>query len=79
MHSAGRSPLLAFIVLLGIAPAIAAQTTRQPARRNFVWISTEDMSPRLGAYGDTLARTPTLDGLAKQAVRYTNAFTTAPV
>src|SRR5687768_136485 len=80
MHSARRPPLLALIVLLGIAQTVAAQTTaRQPARRNFVWISTEDMSPRLGAYGDRLARTPTLDGLAKQAVRYSNAFTTAPV
>jgi len=75
-----RRPLLALIVLLGIAPVVVAQTTaRQPARPNFVWISTEDMSPRLGAYGDALARTPTLDRLAKQAVRYTNAFTTAPV
>ena len=37
------------------------------------------MSPRLGAYGDRFARTPTLDRLAKQAVRFTNAFTTAPV
>lgn len=37
------------------------------------------MSPRLGAYGDRFARTPTLDRLAKEAVRFTNAFTTAPV
>ena len=37
------------------------------------------MSPRLGAYGDTLARTPTLDRLARASVRFTNAFTTAPV
>ena len=37
------------------------------------------MSPRLGAYGDTFARTPTLDRLAREAVRFTNAFTTAPV
>jgi arylsulfatase A-like enzyme len=75
-----RRPLLAILLLLGFVPTAVAQTTaRQPARPNFVWISTEDMSPRLGAYGDALARTPTLDRLAKQAVRYTNAFTTAPV
>jgi arylsulfatase A-like enzyme len=46
---------------------------------NFVWISNEDMSPRLGAYGDRRARTPTLDRFAKESVRYTRAFTTAPV
>ena len=37
------------------------------------------MSPRLGAYGDRLARTPVLDRLAKESIRYTRAFTTAPV
>ena len=37
------------------------------------------MSPHLGVYGDPLARTPTLDRLATQSVRFTRAFTTAPV
>ena len=37
------------------------------------------MSPRLGAYGDRLARTAVLDRLAKESIRYTSAFTTAPV
>ena len=57
------------------APA-AASTTRRP---NIVWISNEDMSPKLGVYGDKWARTPVLDRLARQSVRYTNAFSTAPV
>jgi len=50
-----------------------------PIRPNIVWISNEDMSPRLGAYGDALTRTPVLDRLARESVRYTRAFTTAPV
>ena len=37
------------------------------------------MSPHLGVYGDAVARTPTLDRLATQSVRFTRAFTTAPV
>ena len=37
------------------------------------------MSPHLGVYGDALARTPTLDRLATESIRFTNAFTTAPV
>ena len=37
------------------------------------------MSPHLGVYGDKLARTPVLDRLARESIRYTNAFTTAPV
>ena len=39
----------------------------------------EDLSPRLGAYGDPVAHTPNLDRLAGEGVRYTHAFTTAPV
>jgi N-sulfoglucosamine sulfohydrolase len=54
----------------------AAQTTRRP---NILWISTEDISPDLGCYGDAYALTPNIDRLAAQGVRYTNAFATAPV
>jgi arylsulfatase A-like enzyme len=61
-------------LLLGIARGACAQP-----RPNIVWISNEDMSPHLGAYGDPLARTPNLDRLAKASIRFTHAFTTAPV
>lgn len=49
------------------------------ARPNILWISAEDISPDLGCYGDDYARTPALDKLAGQGVRYTNAFSSAPV
>jgi len=69
----------ALLALTGAAVGPAGQSARLAARPNIVWISNEDMSPRLGAYGDALARTPVLDRLAKESIRYTNAFTTAPV
>ena len=59
------------------APAV--RSAEQGRRPNIVWISNEDMSPRLGAYGDPLARTPNLDRLAQGSVTFTRAFTTAPV
>jgi len=37
------------------------------------------MSFEIGAYGDALARTPNLDRLAQEGVRYDNAFSTAGV
>ena len=37
------------------------------------------MSPHIGAYGDAMARTPVLDRLARESIRYTSAFTTVPV
>ena len=46
---------------------------------NILWITTEDISPNLGAYGDEYAHTPNLDQLAERGVTYTNAFATAPV
>jgi arylsulfatase A-like enzyme len=46
---------------------------------NILWITCEDVSPRLGCYGDELAITPNIDKLAGEGVRYTKAFATAPV
>lgn len=49
------------------------------ARPNILWITCEDSSPHLGCYGDALAMTPNIDRLAGQAVRFSNAFSTAGV
>jgi uncharacterized sulfatase len=48
-------------------------------RPNILWLTAEDMSPSLGCYGDADARTPRIDALARQSVRYASAFATAPV
>ncbi len=50
-----------------------------PVHPNILWISVEDMSPRLGAYGDAVARTPNIDRLAREGRRYTRVFTAAGV
>ncbi len=55
-------------------PAVAA-----PSLPNILWISFEDISAHLGCYGDPHARTPNLDRLAAQGVRYDNAFVCAGV
>lgn len=60
--------------LLGMMPN--ASSAERP---NILWITCEDMSPSLGCYGDTNAFTPLLDDFAKQSVRYTRAYSTAPV
>jgi len=69
----------------GIASLVAAASGSvktagtSKKRPNILWISCEDISPNLGCYGDKNAVTPTLDKLATQAARYTNAFTVAGV
>jgi N-sulfoglucosamine sulfohydrolase len=50
-----------------------------PVRPNILWITVEDMSPWLGCYGDPVARTPRVDALAAEGLRYTNAHATTPV
>lgn len=49
------------------------------ARPNILWITTEDLSPYLGCYGDKIARTPNLDRFAGRGVLYENAFANVPV
>ncbi len=51
----------------------------QLERPNILWVSAKDMGPRLGSYGDAVARTPNIDALAAAGTRYTHAFTTAGV
>jgi arylsulfatase A-like enzyme len=65
------TPVLLAAILVSCSPA--------EKRPNILWITVEDMSPNLGSWGDPYARTPHLDRLASQSVRYTNAFATAPV
>ncbi len=55
---------------------VAAET---PDRPNILWITSEDNGPHLGCYGDAYATTPNLDALAAQGVRYTHAWSNAPV
>ncbi len=54
-------------------------TPEQPAKPNILWITIEDLTPMLGCYGDPVARTPTIDKLAANGVRYTNVYASAAV
>lgn len=66
---------------LGFASLLAVNAHGQKELKhpNIIWISTEDLSPHLGCYGDKTAKTPNLDKLAAQGIRYTNVFTTAAI
>lgn len=57
----------------------AAAEAHGVGRPNFVWFLSEDNNPFIGAYGDPFARTPNLDRLAAEGVRYETAYSTAPV
>ena len=71
-----NSPSLCLLLVLFASPLAAQQT---PARPNILWISTEDISAHIGCYGDPHAITPNIDRLAREGVRYTNAYVVAGV
>jgi len=58
------------------APQAVVESSQKP---NVLWIVSEDNSPWLGSYGDELATTPRLDTLAAESIRYTRAYSNAPV
>lgn len=65
---------LAAILVLSLP--LRGETAKRP---NIVWILADDMSPHFGCYGETLIKTPNVDRLAAEGVKFSNAFTTAPV
>lgn len=73
------STTLAVIALaLGCGAATGAEPS-SPDRPNVLWLTSEDNGPHLGAYGDTYATTPHLDGLAEKGILYLHASSNAPV
>jgi len=78
LASAARFVL--FIIMLAAFSVRATQAADPPAcRPNILWLTGENMGPDLGCYGEQEVRTPALDRLAADGVRFTQAFSTAPV
>ena len=64
----------------GTAPAfLRALSGSAAGRPNILWILAEDLGPQLGCYGYPLVKTPNLDRLASEGVRFTRCHTTGPV
>ena len=59
------------LVYLLLAPIIAFA-----ADRNVIFFITDDESPTLGCYGDTVAVTPAIDAIAADGTTFLNAFAT---
>lgn len=64
------------IVPLGIIVFSSLATTICAADRpNILWLVSEDNGRFLGCYGDPIAKTPTIDKLAREGVLYERCFT----
>lgn len=69
-----------FLTIFMFSVLLVFAQQKQADRPNILWITIEDTSPQfIGAYGNKDARTPNIDQLAKEGVRFTNAFSTGTV
>ncbi len=72
-------PVIQSLVLGSVVLGCASPDPIQP-KPNILWITIEDTSPQfIGCYGNRDARTPEIDRLAREGVRFTNAFSTGTV
>ena len=67
------------VALLLLSFVLVANSVAAKPKPNILLIMAEDMSSRVGAFGDTVAITPNLDRLARTSIRFPNTFTTAGV
>lgn len=62
--------------LFGLCCGLVPADVFAAARPNVVMIVADDLGLQLGCYGDKLARTPHIDQLAKEGLRFTSAYCT---
>jgi N-sulfoglucosamine sulfohydrolase len=67
------------LIALSVLCSEISHGTEQPDRPNVVYIAIEDITPMMGCYGDTYAKTPNFDQLAQEGIRYTLAYSVGPV
>jgi arylsulfatase A-like enzyme len=53
--------------------AVSAACARTPPRPNVLFIAVDDLRPALGAYGDSVVKTPNIDRLARGGVTFLQA------
>ena len=77
--TAGSLQATMFLINLTSATVNAQEQQLTSDPPNIIWLTIEDISPNLGAYGDTFAHTPNIDAFSEKALRYNLAWSTSPV
>lgn len=68
---------LSLVSICSMGSGFAQAKKTQPY--NILWLSCEDLTPLMGAYGHPEIQTPNIDRLAREGITYTNAFATVGV
>ena len=80
-----RSLIKIFVIGALSSFTILAQNSHSPSpkisqgAKNILWIYVEDTNPWMSCYGDTIIKTPQIDNLALEGIRFNRAYMTSGV
>jgi len=60
-------------------PVSSVPVVRAKTKYNVLFIISDDLRPTLGCYGNTIIKTPNIDGLAARGVRFDHAYAQYPL
>ena len=76
-NSIAKTPAILFVLLAAVSPGTAQRPAKAPP--NLVLILADDLGyGEVGCYGQTKIRTPRIDALAAEGLRFTRAYCGAP-
>lgn len=73
-----KTRILLLLVLASLAP-LSGSGLRAAEKPNVLWIYLEDVSRWFSCYGDTMVKTPNIDALAADGIRFNRFYTPAGV
>ena len=69
--------MIRLLFLLALSTTVAAAA--EPAKRNVLFLVSDDLNCDIGCYGDPVVKTPNLDKLAARGVRFERAYCQFPL
>jgi len=67
------------IVLIALPQLLLAQKTVEKSKPNIIYIYADDLGyGEIGSYGQKLIKTPNLDKMAKEGMKFTDHYTSTP-